>query len=152
MHWHWLILIFWDESGFISLAALSILTSMVKDICLTLVLVSWLAGVEAPIEQCPQGSWWHCVSTDLQTRIRPQILHESRANCETVLHMQPRASLLCVGSILARFSIYTNSLTVSGTTDAPQREAIEHRVFHMKIFKQKELKKSLFNSKFLPSS
>ena len=126
-------------TGFISLAALSILTSMVKDICSHW---SWSPGwleLRHPLNNahrapddtvCPQicrPGWGLRYST------------ESRANCETVLHMQPRASLL-VWAAFGPLSIYTNSLTVSGTTDVSEG-GTEHRVFHMKIFKQKELKK-----------
>lgn len=45
----------------------------------------------------------------------------------------------CVGSV-GPLSIYTNSLTVAGTADVSEGGTV-HRVFHMKTFKQKELKK-----------
>lgn len=61
------------------------------------------------------------------------------ARWETVAHAQPRASRL-VWAALGPLSIYTNSLTVSGTADVSEGGTV-HRVFHMKIFKQKELKK-----------
>lgn len=64
---------------------------------------------------------------------------EPWANRETVPHTQPWASLL-VWAAFGPLSIYTNSLTVSGTTDVSEGGTV-HRVFHMKIFKQKELKK-----------
>ena len=51
--------------------------------------------------------------------------------------LEPR---LLVWAAFGPLSIYTNSLTVSGTTDVSEG-GTEHRVFHMKIFKQKELKK-----------
>lgn len=126
-------------TGFISLAALSILTSMVKDICSHW---SWSPGwleLRHPLNNA------HRAPDDT---VCPQICRpglglrystESWANCETVLHMQPRASLL-VWAAFGPLSIYTNSLTVSGTTDVSEG-GTEHRVFHMKIFKQKELKK-----------
>lgn len=126
-------------TGFISLAALSILTSMVKDICSHWFWSPGWLELRHPLNNahrapddtvCPQicrPGWGLRYST------------ESRANCETVLHMQPRASLL-VWAAFGPLSIYTNSLTVSGTTDVSEG-GTEHRVFHMKIFKQKELKK-----------
>lgn len=61
------------------------------------------------------------------------------AHWETVAHAQPPASRL-VWAALGPLSIYTNSLTVSGTADVSEGGTV-HRVFHMKIFKQKELKK-----------
>lgn len=65
---------------------------------------------------------------------------EPRASYGTGPHTQPHASLL-VWAAFGPLSIYTNSLTVSGTTDVSEGGTV-HRVFHKKIFKQKELKKS----------
>lgn len=94
---------------------------------------------EAPTEQSQLGLCWHRVLTALQTRMWPRDRQRSPALAGKLAHAQPRASRL-VWAALGPLSIYTNSLTVSGTADVSEGGTV-HRVFHMKIFKQKELKK-----------
>jgi hypothetical protein len=79
------------------------------------------------------------LSTDPGTQVRWQDTPGALADCESAPHTQPHASRL-VWAAFGCLSVYTNSLTVSGTTEVSEGGTV-HRVFHKKIFKQKELKK-----------
>lgn len=104
------------------------------------VFISWLDGVEGTYRTKPT---WPLLALPVHgSAARDEASGHSMepwANCEIVPHTQPPASPL-VWAAFGLLSIYTNSLTVSGTTDVSEGGTV-HRVFHMKIFKQKELKK-----------